>query len=209
MQSGKGSDRSLPTFTEEPLGRDRCLALPRRHRPTRTSRCWIGPPAVHITQTTEARHPAMPGISAPQNSPSVRVDRLPVSNGASTTSSLSLHLYPSFACGHAPSDGSGTPLRCQRCSQPHPQLGGRPALSFNWSPQRPAAESFHLRTVLQRLVAHAMSPPTMNTREEENRSANNAVKECGRRVSHASPTVETTSRTEPEMVGYFRPTVRH
>jgi hypothetical protein len=41
----------------------------------------------------------MPGISAPQNSPSARVGRLPVSDGASTTGSLSLHLYPSLLAG--------------------------------------------------------------------------------------------------------------
>jgi hypothetical protein len=62
-----------------------------------------------------------------------------------------------LACGHPPSGGTDGPLRCQSCSRPRPRPGVRPALSFNRSLRRPAAEPFHPHTEHQRLAAHARS----------------------------------------------------
>jgi hypothetical protein len=67
---------------------------------------------------------------APRRDPSTRFDRSLTTHGASTTDSVSLHL-PVVVCGHVPSGGTGTPLRCQGCSQPYPRPGDRPALNFN------------------------------------------------------------------------------
>jgi hypothetical protein len=64
-----------------------------------------------------------------------------------------------LACGHPPSGGTDEPLRCQGRSRPHPRPGVRPALSFNQSLRRPAAEPFHLHTEHLRLVAHNSPRP--------------------------------------------------
>ena len=53
-----------------------------------------------------------------------------------------------------------------------------------------------LRTVPQRLVAHGMSPPTTNTKDEENRSASNVEKGYGLHGQPVPPTVETTRRRD-------------
>src|SRR4051794_16966462 len=95
----------------------------------RTSQSWPEPPAAQITQTTEADRPKPTTCPAPQSDPSTRFGRSPTTNGASGTGSVPLRL-PDFASGHEPSGGADPPLHCQGCSQPHPQPGARPALSF-------------------------------------------------------------------------------
>ena len=48
-----------------------------------------------------------------------------------------------------------------------------------------------------------------NTKGEENRSANNAKKDYEPHMPPVSPTVETRSKTRPEVAGILRPKVRH
>ena len=55
-----------------------------------------------------------------------------------------------------PSGSADPPLRCQGCSQPRPQPGVRPALTFDRPLRRPAA-GLSIRTDHQRLAAHVGS----------------------------------------------------
>ena len=62
-----------------------------------------------------------------------------------------------LVCGHPLSGGANGPLRCQNCSRPRPQSRVWPVLNFSRPLRGPTAEPFHLRTELQRLVAHRRS----------------------------------------------------
>ena len=135
--------------------RARCPATPRRHRPDRTSQSCSGPPT-----PISYRQPERAPISYRHLSAATRP--IHQSRQAADDSRGFFHWFAlatplRLVCGHPPSGGANGPLRCQNCSRPRPQSRVRPVLNFSRSLRGPTAEPFHLRTELQRLVAHRRS----------------------------------------------------
>ena len=117
---GEGDGGSFPTFTVVRYDRGGVQLYPDGvARPSNRSLGTSPHPTIGYGQTGRRghriRHPPLP-----QCDPSTRFDGSLTTHGASTADSVSLHLSV-VASGHEPSGGTDPSLRCQGCSQPHPQ----------------------------------------------------------------------------------------